>query len=100
MSQVPSSVYPYPPDKVAVSASYSEAGGCDSLDVRMNYDGITLRDLEAVIRRVFSPRAAGETPPMVTVRDHELGETRVLFPNGDQRRRGGAPPLNDMRSVR
>lgn len=64
-----------PPDKVRVAAYYDERdGSCHSIDVVLNYDGISRDDLAQVIRAVFRP----ELPSKVTQRDAELGSTGVL----------------------
>lgn len=63
----------FPPDKVHISAYYDEDGRCHSVDVTLNYDGISREDLAGAIRAVFHPDTL-----IVTQRGQELGSTAVI----------------------
>jgi hypothetical protein len=66
------------PDKVAVLATYDVASGaCTSLEIKMNYDGISREELIEAIRVVFHPAALAD--PYADTHGHrELGETAVI----------------------
>jgi len=65
-----------PPDKVRIAAYYDEKdGSCHSIDVALNYDGISREDLTETIRAVFCPDGHIRD---ATQRNRELGSTEVI----------------------
>lgn len=64
-------------DKVHISSYYDEQGRCTSMDVCLNYDGISREDLEASIRSLFQPGSV-TVKTGLTFRHTELGGTRVI----------------------
>ena len=83
---------PYAPDKVHISAYYDEKdGACHSIDVALNYDGISREDLTETIRAVFQPQPAKDA---ATFRHRELGSTDVIpvaSRNGDRPNTASVP---------
>jgi hypothetical protein len=70
------SVSTYQPDKVHIQAFYDEHdGSCHSLEISLNYDGISREDLMEVIRAAVHP---GVVLADMTQRNRELGQTGVL----------------------
>jgi hypothetical protein len=64
------------PDKVKVNAYYDERNGaCHSIDVILNYDGITSRDVAETIQALYT---TGAPLPADTRRNRELGSTEVV----------------------
>lgn len=73
--QPPSAVAQWP-DKVKINAYYDEGNGaCHSIDVILNYDGITSRDVAETIRALYT---SGSAAPAGTHRNRELGSTDVV----------------------
>ena len=82
-------------DKVRISAYYDEStNACHSIEIIMNYDGITARDVADAVQAMFNPDALMRQA--TTPRSGELGATDVI-----QRVRDDGPrPVNPMPRVR
>jgi hypothetical protein len=69
-------------DKVMVTGFYDESGHCYSVEIHLNYDGISREDLTEVIRAAFNPAQAGIEMPRAgqkfTFRHTELGNTAEI----------------------
>lgn len=64
------------PDKVSVCACYDIASGaCTSIEIKLNYDGISREELIEAVRVAFRPAVLALTD---TQGHHDLGETAII----------------------
>lgn len=86
-------------DKVRISAYYEQGtNACHNIEVFMNYDGITARDVADAIRALFNPDALLQQA--LTPRSGGLGSTDIIARVDERDDRGVTRQVNPPPRVR